>query len=485
MILKVFSNLYDSVILTVGPQALGTKIQVDANTDPPSVKDELVCELLQELDPCKSMGPDHIHPRVLSELADIVVKSFSIIFEKLRRLGDVPEDWKKSSVIPIYKKGFKGGSRKLEAHQSYFITERILLGAITSQMKHVTGKSQHGFTKGKLCLTNQIAFYNKVTCLVDVGQAVDIVCLDFSKAFHMVSHSLLLEKTMHYGLDKWSVQWVGNWLTGRTQRVVVNNSFSNWQPVTSGVPQGSILGPKLLNIFISDLDDGIKCTLVKFADDTKLNGEVDTSEGRATMQEDLDRLEEWANKNLMKFNKDKCKVLHLEKHNPGEQYRLGSTWLGNSSVERDLGVLVDKQLNMSEQCAAAAKKAHRMLGCINMGITSRHKKSLFHSTQHLSGHTWNTCAQFWSLLYKKDVDRLERAQRRATKMMKGLGSLPCEDRLRELGLFSLEKRRLRGDLITMFQYLKGGYKEDGDSLFTRSHLEKTRGNECKLLLGRF
>ncbi|GAB0190171.1 mitochondrial enolase superfamily member 1 [Grus japonensis] len=128
----------------------------------------------------------------------------------------------------------------------------------------------------------------------------------------------------------------------------------------------------LFNIFISDLDDGIKCTLMKFADDTKLSGEVDTSEQRATLQEDLCRLEEWTNKNLMKFNKDKCKVLHLGKHNPGVQHRLGSTCL--KSRERELGVLVDSKINMSEQCAAVAKKANRMLGCINKGITSRDKE---------------------------------------------------------------------------------------------------------------
>lgn len=128
--------------------------------------------------------------------------------------------------------------------------------------------------------------------------------MDFSKAFDAVSHSLLPQRLMCYGLDKWSVQWVGNWLTGHIQKVVVNSSFSNWKSVTNGVPQGSILGPMLFNIFISNLDDGIKCTLMKCADDIKLSGEADTLEERCTLQEDLDRLEEWANKNLMKFNKD-------------------------------------------------------------------------------------------------------------------------------------------------------------------------------------
>lgn len=200
---------------------------------------------------------------------------------------------------------------------------------------------------------------------------------------------------------------------------------------------------------------------------------------------DLDRLEEWANKNLTNFNKEKCKVLHLGKHNPGVQHRLGSTWLGSSSVERDLGFLVDSKLNMSEQCAATAKKANRMLRCIYKGITSRDKEIIIPLYLALVRPHLKYCVQFWTLLCKKEVDRLERVQRRATKMIKGLGSLPHEERLREPGLFSLEKRRLRGDLITMFQYLKGGYKEDGDSLFTRSHMEKTRADGYKLILGRF
>ncbi|KAK4830695.1 hypothetical protein QYF61_012864 [Mycteria americana] len=184
--------------------------------------------------------------------------------------------------------------------------------------------------------------------------------------------------------------------------------------------QWEVLSPKLFSVFISDLDDGIKCTLMEFADDTKLGGEADTSEGRATLQEDMERLEEWTNKNLMKFKKDKCKVLHLGKHNPGVQHRLGSTGLGSSSVERDLGFLEDKQLNMSEQCAAAAKKANRMLGCINKGITSRDKEVIIPLHSALVRPHLEYCVQFWSLLYKKEVDRLERVQRRATKMIKGL-----------------------------------------------------------------
>jgi len=131
-----------------------------------------------------------------------------------------------------------------------------------------------------------------------------------------------------------------------------------------------------------------------------------------------------------------------------------------------------------------AKKANRLLGCINKGITSRGKVINPLYSVLVRPHL-KYCVQFWSLLYKKDMDRWERVQRRATEIIKGLGSLPYEERLRKLGLFSLERRRLRGDLIIMFQYLKRGYKEDGDSLFTRSHMEEMRCNGYKLILGRF
>ena len=302
----------------------------------------------------------------------------------------------------------------------------------------------------------------------DTARAVDIIYLDFKKAFDKVPHRRLMAKVRALGVQGTVAAWLECWLSERQQRVVVDGASSRWSQVTSGVPQGSVLGPLLFLIYINDLDVGIISRISKFADDTKLGTNAANADAVHNMQQDLARIGEWSERWHMPFNLEKCKVMHVGATNPNANYSLLGSELATTTAEKDLGVWITNDFSFRKQSIEAEKRAQKLLGYIARQFRYKEQDTILNLYNALVRPHLEYAVQFWSPRHECDIERLEKVQKRATKLIPAIRHRGYDRRRQALNLFTLKQRRLRGQLIETFKILKGHSSVDSNSLFSRN-----------------
>ena len=414
---------------------------------------------LKNLNPAKAMGPDKIPGVILKELNEELSIPLSIIFNKSLHTGVVPSGWKTAEVSAIFKKGNNTDPGNYRPVSLTSISCKILESIVTDEVRKfmetnkLFNKCQHGFRNKRSCVTQLLEVLNDFTKMVEKGECIDVIYLDFSKAFDTVPHQRLLNKLKANGIQNNLLKWIESFLSNRTQRVRVNASYSDYVPVTSGIPQGSILGPLLFIIFINDLSDGTSCPCKIFADDTK---SYDIDKNHKLLQKDLLTFLKWSAKWLLKFNKSKCSVLHMGKNNRKEKYYMDEDLteeLKSIDSEKDVGVTFSKDLKFNLHINNVIKKSNQLTGLIKRSFTYTDRQLLLNLYKSIVRPHLEYANVIWHPFYKNQLVALEKVQRRYTKFIPGLSKKTYQERLLDLKLPSIKYRQLRGDLIQTYKII--------------------------------
>lgn len=451
-----------------------------------NISRDMVMEKLNSLNPAKSKGLDGWHPYFLYSLADILATPLTILYNKSLTEGILPPQWLEACITPIHKKGRKN---VVANYRPVSITsvlckmmESIIRDRIVEYMSssNLFAKEQHGFVPNRDCMSNLLSAMEDWTEAVELGYDIDVIYTDFAKAFDSVPHKRLLAKLESIGIKGIVLKWIRGFLTGRRHRVSVNGELSDWIMVTSGIPQGSVLGPILFVVFINDMPDAIVKLCKLFADDAKIYTSITSPNDKELLQKDIDALCEWSATWQLPFNIEKCNYMHIGKEKTSHSYVMNQQILKNVVEEKDLGVTIDRSLKFHTHTSAAVKKANSILGLIRKSFVLLDEDTiplLFKSMVRPHLEYGNV---IWGPHFIGDMKAVERVQKRATKMIPKLCNLPYKTRLETLNLPSLEYRRRRGDMIMYFKIITKRLNIDVSDFFTLSNLQ-TRGHKFKLL----
>ena len=442
---------------------------------------DMVEEKLKKLKVNKSPGPDRVHPRVLQEVASSITGMVTIIFSTSLKTKTLPSEWKHANVSAIYKKGNKSTALNYRPVSLTSILCKVLESIIRDHIvihmrtNNLFSDKQFGFIGGR-STTLQLLHVLDLWCeILDQGGQLDIIYCDFMKAFDKVPHKRLIYKVSKYGIKGEVLGWIESFLANRTQCVVIGNEKSENSPVTSGIPQGSVLGPLLFVIYINDLPKHVsQNTLIfLFADDTKAFRQIKTPTDNDILQRDIDKLTQWSNTWLLKFHPDKCVSMSLGKSKNDYRYNMEGHPLKSSTCEKDLGVHIDDKLKFEHHIYEKIKKANRVLAVIRKTFTQLDVSIYRQVFKALVRPHLEYAQAVWSPHSKKLIKDIEDVQRRSSKMVPGLSNMEYPDRLRTLKMPTLAYRRARGDMIEVYKLLaeSNGYDQTLPDLLTRHHRE--------------
>lgn len=439
--------------------------------------------LLRNIDGSTSPGLDGLAASVLKRCATALSAPLSLLYKASFTQGVLPQSWLDASVTPIFKKGDKLNPENYRPISLVpivaKIAERVILNRLLPFMldSGVIPGQQHGFIPGRSVLTNLLQCMDSWTKSLDKGIPVDVLYLDFSRAFDRVPKRRLLHKLEHFGIRGPLLTWIQSFLSNRTFSVRVADKHSPKSSVVSGVPQGSVLGPVLFLIYTADLAPLLKSGFAFYADDIKLYG--NPLDGPNLLHDDLRTISRWSSDWLLPLNPAKCSVLHLGLANPRSVYTLRDVVLSAENTHNDLGVLITSSLSWSEHILSISKRANKFLYLIKKAFSGCSFQTFITLFKTYVRPILEFAGPVWCPTLVRDAVILESVQRRATRLPFGANRPSYEERLVMSGLPKFLDRRLRGDLIVCYRALHGLFGVDLSHMF-QLNVNQLRGHSLKL-----